>query len=86
MHVRTDDVSVGAESQHLKAQGLWIESPTLEQVNKMYEDSIGVVGIPEMTPKGHKRRLEQIRWTTVVREVLQRREDEQPATEVPAPE
>ena len=39
----------------------------------MYEDSIGVGGIPDTTPMGYIRRLEQIRWTTVVREVLQRR-------------
>ena len=72
MHTRTDDAYVGAdhESQHLKEQELWIKSPSLDQVNKMFEDSISVIGIPETTPTGHIRRLEQIRWTTVVREVL----------------
>jgi hypothetical protein len=34
------------------------------------EDSISVIGIPETTPMGRIRRLEQIRWTTVVREVM----------------
>jgi len=47
----------------------------------MFEASITAIGIPTVTPQGHQRRTEQLRWTTVVREVLQRKRPAEPAVE-----
>jgi hypothetical protein len=67
--------------QQLKDAGEWKETPTLQEVNAMYESSIGVIGTPATTPRGRKRRMEQIKWTTVVRDVNRRRLEPTAASE-----
>jgi len=48
----------------------WPATLTLKNVNEMYDSVVKVLAISDKTPKGRKRRIEQIVWTTVVREFL----------------
>ena len=61
---------MGKLKNHLIQANHWIELPSLEQVNTMFDEAVAALDIPPETPKGRKRRLDQISWTTIVREVL----------------
>jgi len=58
------------QQQNLVAKQLWCENASVSQVNEMFDKALPVLKIPDRTPKGRKRRLEQIKWATVVRVVL----------------
>ena len=53
----------------VKKKNKWVESPTLSQANEMFSVALPALGIPQTTPKGRKRRMDQLAWTTFVRDL-----------------
>jgi hypothetical protein len=59
---------MGMMEMELMAKSNWIESPTLEEVNQMYDIALPVfsVTIPSHTQGARKRRKAHFKWTTMV--------------------
>jgi hypothetical protein len=51
--------------QHLRDRGAWVERPTIEQANHMFDLAAAVVDLPTVTEKQRKRRVTQLQWSTV---------------------
>jgi hypothetical protein len=56
----------------LKKQKQWTSSPTIEQVNEMWELGAPIIAVDGSTPKGRKRRIMQLAWSTHLREYRKR--------------
>jgi hypothetical protein len=64
----------GLMKSHLEANNRWVEEPSPAQVNEMFDLAVGCLGISEKTPTGRLRRLDEIAWSTVARELRETEE------------
>jgi hypothetical protein len=56
----------------LKKQKQWKANPTIEHVNEMWELGGPIIAVDGSTPKGRKRRIMQLAWSTHLREYRKR--------------
>ena len=56
----------------LKRQKKWYPEPTVDQVNEMWEAGEPIISIESVTKKGRRRRLNQLAWSTHLREYRKR--------------
>jgi hypothetical protein len=56
----------------LKAQKRWKSAPTMEEVNRMWEEGCKVIAPAPKTNKGVKRRINQLSWTSQLNEFRKR--------------
>lgn len=50
-------------------QSRWLPQPTLEQASEMFDLAISALDLDVRTPKGRVRRVGEIAWSTVAREM-----------------
>ncbi|KAG7363926.1 hypothetical protein IV203_037128 [Nitzschia inconspicua] len=59
--------------KRVEEKGKWIAHPSIEQANEMFEAGKDVLDISEVSEKGRKRRGEQMKWSTMVNRVRNKR-------------
>ncbi|KAG7355328.1 D-tyrosyl-tRNAtyr deacylase [Nitzschia inconspicua] len=57
----------------VEEQGKWIANPSIEQANEMFEVGKDVLDISDFSEKGRKRRGLQMKWTSMVTQVRNKR-------------
>lgn len=58
---------------YLTENGAWIENPTSLQANEMLAIAQEHIGVSVTTPQTRNRRIAQMKWTTVVKEMRKAR-------------
>jgi hypothetical protein len=56
----------------MKQQQRWQRRPNVDQVNEMWETGANIIAVEARTPKGRKRRIKQLAWSTHLREYRKR--------------
>jgi hypothetical protein len=51
----------------LRRDGAWVPEPTLDDCNTMFDAAADEITVPEWTAGQRKRRLTQLKWTTLVK-------------------
>ncbi|KAG7340343.1 hypothetical protein IV203_023886 [Nitzschia inconspicua] len=59
--------------KRVEEQGKWIANPSIEQANEMFEVGKDVLDISDVSEKGRKRRGLQMKWTSMVTQVRNKR-------------
>ena len=60
---------------NLKENNAWVKNPTTLQANEMFQLSQTCLGLSSKTPKNRDRRVGQMKWTTVAKEMRRANQD-----------
>ena len=66
---RLNDMKVlcGKFVEVAKAEGVYVDRPTPEEVSKVFRHCLPALGVPDKTPKGRKRNLFTCKWTQLLK-------------------
>lgn len=57
---------MGEVESEAKRAKVWVDSPTVEQATEVFQATMPHLGLPTKSPKGRKRRMQDLNWGTVV--------------------
>lgn len=60
----------------LRKHNLWVDAPTHAQVIEMWNEGKSAIAVPDRTPTGKARRLDQLAWTSHLNEYKKRLRDQ----------